>query len=140
MILSLDANVLIDLSNGRRPEVRRSYDVAVENGDTLVTCALAAHELVFGASISRRPSIQLAAAQRLLLDVPVADFTLEDARASVEIRTYLRGVGRSIGPFDALIAGQALHRGWTMVTANVREFGRVPGLNIVDWTGASESP
>ena len=133
MTLSLDANVLIDLVNARQAAVRRGFDAAVEAGETLVTCSLAAHELMFGASISHRPAIQAEASRRLLADVAVADFTLEDAKASVEVRTRLRSVGRSIGPFDTLIAGQALNRGWTMVTANIREFGRVPGLDLVDW-------
>jgi tRNA(fMet)-specific endonuclease VapC len=39
-----------------------------------------------------------------------------------------------IGPFDTLIAGQALARGMTLVTANMREFSRVEGLRLEDWT------
>lgn len=140
MILSLDANVLIDVANGRRSDVRQGFDLAIRAGDTLVTCSLAAHELLFGAAISGRPAMQLGAAHRLLEDVAVADFTQDDAAAAVEVRSQLRGIGRSIGPFDTLIAGQALARGWTMVTANVREFRRVSGLQVVDWTAAAESP
>lgn len=140
MILSLDANVLIDIANGRRTDVRRGFDLAVQNGDTLVTCSLASHELLFGASISRRPSVQVAAAHRLLEDVAVVDFAQGDAAAAVQVRIRLRGIGRSIGPFDTLIAGQALARGWVMVTANVREFGRVEGLRVIDWTGPAGAP
>jgi len=44
--------------------------------------------------------------------------------------------GTPIGPYNLLIAGQALARGLTVVTANVGEFGRGPGLEAVDWTAS----
>ena len=66
MILSLDTNVMVDLINGRRPEVRQRYDEAVERGDKLVTCAAAAYELSYGALMSQRPQVQAASAERLL--------------------------------------------------------------------------
>jgi tRNA(fMet)-specific endonuclease VapC len=50
------------------------------------------------------------------------------------VRAALEKSGTPIGPYDLLIAGQALARGLTVVTANVGEFGRVPGLETVDWT------
>ena len=46
-------------------------------------------------------------------------------------------VGTPIGPFDLLIAAQALRTGMTLVTANVSEFARVAGLVWQDWTVAS---
>jgi tRNA(fMet)-specific endonuclease VapC len=46
----------------------------------------------------------------------------------------LRRRGQAIGPLDGLIAGQALARSWTLVTANRREFDRIEGLNVIDWT------
>lgn len=134
MILSLDANVLIDLVNGRRPHVRQGFEKAVAAGDTLVTCSFAAHELIFGAVISARPARELAVAERLLERLSVAAYTLEDARSTAELRRRLKIAGRPIGPVDTLVAGQALGRGWTVVTANVREFERVDGLQVIDWT------
>lgn len=134
MILSLDANVLIDLANRRRPKVRQAYDRAVAAGDEFVACAFAAHELIFGAAISGRPAQQLEVAEQLLAGLAVAPFTLEDARSTAELRRRLRSAGRPIGPVDTLIAGQALGRGWAVVTANTREFERVEGLRVIDWT------
>ena len=61
-------------------------------------------------------------------------FDAEDARAAAEIRAALRQLGTPIGPYDVLIAGQAMARGLTVVTANRREFGRVEGLKMEDWT------
>jgi tRNA(fMet)-specific endonuclease VapC len=139
LILSLDANVLIDLVNHRRPQVRRAYDNAVAAGETLVACSFAAHELIFGAVISARPAPELAAAERMLGQLSLAPYTLDDARSTAELRRRLKIAGRSIGPVDTLVAGQALGRGWTVVTANTREFAQVEGLKVIDWTAAPQS-
>jgi tRNA(fMet)-specific endonuclease VapC len=140
LILSLDTNVLIDLANRRRPRVRQACDRAIAAGDSLVACAFAAHELIFGAVISDRSVQQLAVAERVLAELSVAPFTLEDARSTAELRRRLREAGRPIGPVDTLIAGQALGRGWTVVTANRREFERIDGLHVIDWTSAAGAP
>ena len=50
----------------------------------------------------------------------------------------LRRLGRSIGDIDTLVAGQALARGWTVVTGNVSHFGRVEGLSLIDWGVSSD--
>ena len=45
----------------------------------------------------------------------------------------LAAAGTPIGPYDVLIAGQAIARGLTLITNNVREFRRVPALQLEDW-------
>ncbi len=65
--------------------------------------------------------------------IEVLDFRAEDARAAAEIRARLEARKQPIGPYDTLIAGQALARGYTLVTANQREFARVDGLLWEDW-------
>ena len=60
-------------------------------------------------------------------------FDLEDASEAGEIRAFLEMRGEPIGHYDILIAAQARRRGATLVTANTREFERVPGLLVVDW-------
>ncbi len=140
MILSLDTNVLIDLANGRRTDVRQRFDEAILRGDVLATCSISAHELLYGAAISRRRASETAAADGILEKLLVAEFTLEDAASAADLRSQLRRSGQGIGAFDTLIAAQALARDWTMVTANVREFGRVPGLRVVDWTSPAGAP
>jgi tRNA(fMet)-specific endonuclease VapC len=67
----------------------------------------------------------------------VLDFDREDARQAGEVRAQLALQGQPIGPYDILIAGQALARGLTLVTHNVGEFGRVGGLKIEDWLTSS---
>jgi tRNA(fMet)-specific endonuclease VapC len=139
LILSLDADVLIDLANGRHPAVRARFDEAISADHRIFTCSLCAHELLFGASISGRPEFQLRTARALLGQIGIAEFSLEDAEASARLRALLRSIGNSIGAVDTLIAGQALARGWVVVTGNLREFGRVPDLQTIDWR-TSQTP
>ncbi len=63
----------------------------------------------------------------------VESFTREDARRYATLRHQLESRGQGIGPFDTLIAAQALRLGATVVTRNVREFGRVTGLLVENW-------
>jgi tRNA(fMet)-specific endonuclease VapC len=63
----------------------------------------------------------------------ILDFNANDARYAGEIRASLALSGNTIGPFDILIAGQALSRDLTLITHNVKEFQRVKGLRIEDW-------
>jgi predicted nucleic acid-binding protein len=67
------------------------------------------------------------------LGVDVLPFDAEDAAHAGDIRGYLETKGTPIGPYDCLIAAQARRRGATLVTANVRQFARVPGLMVTDW-------
>ncbi|MBI4184725.1 MAG: hypothetical protein HY521_12095 [Proteobacteria bacterium] len=56
-----------------------------------------------------------------------------DAAAAGELRATLEKAGTPVGAYDLLIAAQALTRGATLVSANAREFARVPGLKCQDW-------
>lgn len=57
----------------------------------------------------------------------------DDARQAAEIRATLASEGRPIGPYDLLIAGQARAKELTVVTRNLGEFARVPGLRVENW-------
>jgi tRNA(fMet)-specific endonuclease VapC len=63
----------------------------------------------------------------------VIEFDREDARVSGEVRAAPADFGTPIGPLDTLIAGQALARGFTVVTRDSREFSRVTGLGHQNW-------
>jgi tRNA(fMet)-specific endonuclease VapC len=134
LILSLDTNVMVDLINGRRPQVRDRYDQAVDRGDRLVTCSIAAYELTYGALISQRPDVQQALVERFLSGLEIVDWSFADGFAAAQVRRGLRYRGATIGEHDLLIAGQAINRGWAVVSANLREFLRVDTLEIFDWT------
>lgn len=92
-----------------------------------------AHELFYGAFRSRRSRTNLDRVDALRF--PIVEFDGDDARQSGAIRAELAAQGTPIGPYDVLIAGQALNRGLTLVTRNLREFGRVAGLRVEDWEG-----
>ncbi len=89
------------------------------------------HELYFGAYKSARLDHNLALVDALRFEV--LPFERDDAHHAGEIRAGLGALGIPIGAYDVLIAGQARARGLTLVTRNVREFGRVPGLTVENW-------
>ena len=68
------------------------------------------------------------------LQFAVLEFDKEDARQSGSVRALLASRGTPIGPYDVLIAGQALARNMILITRNMDEFGRVPGLQAEDWS------
>lgn len=92
--------------------------------------AVVMHEMFYGALKSRRREENLGHLR--LLPFEVLQFDAEDARVAGQIRVELEQRGSPIGPYDLLIAGQALSRGLTLVTRNTREFSRVPRLQIVE--------
>jgi tRNA(fMet)-specific endonuclease VapC len=94
--------------------------------------AIVAHELYYGAYKSQRASENV---ERLgLVRLETVSLDREDAAAAGRIRAALAKLGTPIGPYDVLIAGQALARGLTLVTNNVREFQRIEDLKLEDWS------
>ena len=100
----------------------------------IVLSSIVTHELYFGAFKSQFPETNLKRLDALRFEVLA--FDKEDSIAAGKVRAELQVAGTPIGPFDVLIAGQALCRGLTLVTANTREFVRVQGLTVEDWSAA----
>jgi tRNA(fMet)-specific endonuclease VapC len=95
--------------------------------------ALVVAEREFG-SLHHRSGLKYRRAfEALVSSVPIEGFSREDAAHYAELRSYLEKRGQGIGPIDTLIAAQALRLGATVVTHNVKEFSRVPGLHVEDW-------
>ena len=134
MTLALDTNVLIDLVRGKTPIVRGCFNEALAAEQHMVASLIVLHELYIGCELNRDPVGELARVRVVLSNIEIEPFDEADMRSAAQISAILRPRGLTIGPFDSLIAGQALARGWTVVTANTREFARVEGLNIIDWT------
>ncbi|WP_246333019.1 PIN domain-containing protein [Aureimonas mangrovi] len=93
--------------------------------------AIVVHELFYGAFRSERQADNLRRVEALQFEV--LDLDREDAFRAGQIRARLADLGTQIGPYDILIAGQALARDFVLVTRNTREFERVEGLRIEDW-------
>lgn len=126
----LDTNVLVMI-------LRQAGSVAAGRVKAQAPAAIAVpsivlHELYFGAARSDRPDHHRSIVDALQFQV--LEFDLEDARCAGEIRAALSRIGQSIGPYDVLIAGQAVARDLILVTNNRREFDRVSGLKVEDWS------
>ena len=132
MVWLLDTNAVIALVTRRSEALRRRVEAA-EPG-TLATSTIVAHELYFGAYRSQKIEFNLETLRLLFADLVVLDLDHEDVRTAGEIRAMLSRQGTPIGPYDVLIAGQAKARGLTLVTNNLSEFRRIPGLTLEDWT------
>lgn len=131
----LDTNVCIALINGRPVSVRSALDEALAKVSSIYVSSIALFELWYGVSKSLRREFN---AQLLagFLSGPIGSlpFEEEDARVSGEIRAELESIGKRIGEYDLLIAGQALRHKMTLVTANAQELGRIKSLSWEDWS------
>ena len=131
----LDTNVCIALINGASPKVRVRSTQAVRRGAALATSSIVAHELWYGVAKSGRVAQNANRLTAFLARaVVVLDYSAKDAQAAGEIRAELERQGKRIGEYDTLIAGQAFARNLVLVTANTKEFQRVKGLVVEDWT------
>ena len=133
----LDTNVCIHLIRRKPPEVLRRFE-DYEVGEVGVSSVTAA-ELSYGAEKSALPEQNREALSRFLLPLEVLAFGAEAAASYGRVRAALERAGTPIGPLDTLIASHAVSLGVTLVTNNVREFSRVPGLEVEDWTREGET-
>lgn len=90
-------------------------------------------ELVYGAWKSQHVEENLAKIEQLRRIIPVQSLDDSVARHYGQLRTELEKSGSPIGAYDLLIAAHALSLGLTLITNNVREFGRVSGLPVENW-------
>jgi len=126
----LDTNILSDLV--RNPQGKIAQRIARAGEKSICTSIVVAAELRFGAEkrgserLTRQLETILSAINTLPLEEP-AD------RRYGKLRAHLEERGSRIGPNDMLIAAQALALECTVITANDREFSRVPGLKVENW-------
>jgi tRNA(fMet)-specific endonuclease VapC len=129
-----DTNVVIALINNRQPAVRSRMERAKADGDAITLSSISLQELWFGIAKSDRPGASIEALRRVLATgIEILSFDGDDAEAVGNLRGHLTAIGKPIGPYDFLIAGQAVRRNATLITANEKEFARVPGLKWENW-------
>jgi tRNA(fMet)-specific endonuclease VapC len=133
----LDTNAVIALLKNQPESVRRRLKRAGAKGGSIAISSVALYELWYGVARSARRG-ENAERLRIFLsgNINVVPFEEDDAATAGDLRARLEAVGTPIGPYDLLIAAQALRTGATLVTANVAEFARVRGLVWQDWTAA----
>jgi tRNA(fMet)-specific endonuclease VapC len=132
MKILLDTDICIYAINRRNPkplERLRSYEIG-EVGISAITYA----ELRFGVENSSRPAENTDRLERFLLPLEIMPFDAAAGLCYGRLRTELKRVGLLIGNNDLLIASHALSLNLPIATNNVREFSRVPGLQIEHWT------
>jgi tRNA(fMet)-specific endonuclease VapC len=129
----LDTNIVSALLNAARGGVRDRFKRAKLEGKLFVP-SIVVHELWFGVLQSKRQRENGQALGVFLSgDVSLLAFDEEDALRAAELRAKLEGGGQPIGAYDLLIAAQALRSTATLVSGNVREFGRIDGLKLENW-------
>jgi len=105
-----------------------------------IISSITAYELFTGVEKCAAPDVERHKVARLMEAVIVAPFDMEAARAAASIRAELERSGRIIGPYDLLLAGQAVANSLVLVTNNFDEFNRVAGLRLENWQANSNPP
>ena len=126
----LDSNTLIYYLKGIEPVVSRLQAASPRE---VAIPSVVAYEVEYG-TLKSGSSRRRAAVGELLAGLAQVPLDHEAAREAARIRVELEARGLAIGPIDLLIAGTARNRGAVLVTNNTREFSRVKGLRLADWT------
>ena len=131
MTYMLDTNICIYVMKKKPENVLRRFREAMDGGICISSITLA--ELEYGMKHSSDPVKNEQALLRFLAPLSVLPFGAAAASEYGEIRAYLQSRGTPIGPLDMLIAAHARVEGMTLVTNNMREFERVPELDLENW-------
>lgn len=133
MAVLIDASILIEYERGRLDLERH---LAQRQQDDFYLSVVTASELLHGVHRAVQSGVRAkrsALVEALLGRFPLLPVDLATARAHAQIWADLSAAGKLIGPNDLWLAATCLAHGLTMVTANVREFSRVPGLIVEVW-------
>lgn len=131
MTYMLDTNICIYAMKNRPEKVLERLKRELNNGICVSSITLA--ELEYGMKNSSNPAKNEQSLLKFLFPLSVLPFGTTAASEYGEIRAYLQKRGTLIGPLDMLIAGHARAEKLILVTNNVREFERVPGLELENW-------
>ena len=138
MTLHLHTNAVIAILKNQPAGVRRRLRRAVSKGTAIAVSSVVLFELWYGVARSARRRENAERLRTFLSGtVDVLPLDDDDALEAGTLRAALQEAGTPIGPYDLLIAAQALRRGATLVTANTREFARVRGLKQQDWAATA---
>jgi len=129
----LDTNMVIYTMKNRPQEVKKRFE---RHQGGMGISAVTLGELVFGAEHSQQVERNLADIEAMVARLEVLPFDNKAAYHFGQIRAALYRMGQPIGPYDMMIAGQARAMGLILATNNVKEFERVPGLLLEDWSQA----
>lgn len=132
LLYLLDSSTCIDLIRRNPSPDLKSRFIAESTGVILSSVVLT--ELLVGVGKSPDPVAASRRVDQFCAPLTLGAFDEHAATHSADIRADLERRGIRIGPLDTLIAGHARSLGAVLVTGNVREFARVEGLRVEDWT------
>lgn len=126
----LDTNICIYTIKSRPDSVRKIF---IEHDGQMCVSAITQMELIYGAEKSAAVSRNLKVVEGFLARLEIKVFDSSAAAHTGQIRAELAKAGTPIGPYDQMIAGHARSLGLVVVTNNVSEFSRVPGVRVENW-------
>ena len=132
MKLLLDTNICIYIIKQQPASVLKHF-LEYQIGDIGIS-SITLSELQYGVAKSQHQDKNSKALEQFITPLEVVPFDDAAAQAYGSIRATLEKAGTPIGSMDMLIAAHAVALGIPLVTNNTREFERVPGLEVVDWT------
>jgi tRNA(fMet)-specific endonuclease VapC len=128
----LDTNICIYIAKRQPPDVKARFE-RLKPGQ-LIMSVITYGELYYGASKSNQRARALTQLEELVQDIPVEDLNSTAAQAYGDIRATLEKQGRLIGNNDLWIGAHAMALDVTIATNNEREFKRIAGLSVENWT------
>jgi tRNA(fMet)-specific endonuclease VapC len=128
----LDTNICIYIIKQKDPDILRRLQSFKEGEVGISSITIA--ELEYGVARSAQSQRNRLALASFLIPFEIVDFDQEAAMDYGLIRTWLEKEGKPIGSMDMLLAAQARSKGIVLVTNNEKEFARVPGLRLENWT------
>ena len=126
----LDTNICIYVMKNRPSGLRERFDRLV---DELCISTITLGEMYFGAEKSTRQGENRLAIEEFVARLELLPFSADAAAHYGQIRAELERGGRAAGTHDMLIGGHARSEGLVLVTNNLREFQRMPGLRVENW-------
>ncbi len=126
----LDTNVFIAAMRGQEAVLQR---LRATNPADIGISSVSLYELYSGVERCARPLIEKQKVEKLIQPIHLLPFDADAAQFTAKVRRQLEVAGSVIGPYDLMLAGQALSLGVTFVTHNTGEFSRVQGLLLEDW-------
>jgi len=130
----LDTNTCIFIMNKKPAAVLKKLEHMITQHHKIYLSSISVAELQYGVYNSQSIERNRIALVEFLAPFEILDFNDMDAEVFGKIRSDLKKQGKIIGPYDMLIAAQALSRELILVTNNIDEFRRIQSLNIEDWT------
>lgn len=131
----LDTNIVIYTMKNRPAELKEAFNA--KEGQLCIS-SVTFMELIYGAEKSSNPAKNTQSIEAFSARLEVLDYDAAAAQHTGQIRAELARKGCPIGPYGQMIAGHARSSGLILVSNNVREFERVPGLRLENWVNITD--